>query len=524
MKYNLLSAGNTLQIFSAVAHPERFEQIISEIIPNCNDREQITCLLKSDECSEVLKDLNFTDNILINKALLSMIDVYYEAKTLKENQNLLEDINYIKCFCSFMWNKEQILLLSFFYSNHYDHQFIYSVLSYDYYVSTVYQLMNMGLMQDVPKLFQNSDKLKQLKYIYGLTEVDTIKLCLIFWVKGALSLDDYQSVVSATAIYPLMAATLNELDKKKFVSVDVLKQLALNPFCHLRKSIKHHFFSAPNEQFFIDAYFSGLDKSHEAELKATSQALTVLKNSGITEPVAYRAVINNKPSAKVLRIFLPQLADLNNVDKRKILIRTLYPSSTFSSDTQIENRPFQDEINTLHKRFLCVNHLQALDFSHEILKWVAEENNEKAKNFRQIVSRVEAHEDVINSHLSGSKSSRLMYQKWEEKKLPYRKELYMIAYEALMNVKDNAHVVLDEAKQKIREAEKNILNIMAPPKKSALHQALIIMTNLLITLLTLGIANLVKLHKTHNPWFFTQSKLSDELHALTNDLIASVTP
>lgn len=464
---------------------------------------------------------------LVNKNLLQMTLAFYEAKTLANNRELLEDRQFIRTLSGFMWDRAQIKLISSLYQQPYEPTFMKLVLSEEAYYSAANQLVDMGLLQHAPRHFENAEKLAQLHYIHSVADDDAKRLCLVFWVKGELSLDGYRELVAATEKYPLMAATLIDLDRNNFVMDGIigLQRLALTPRKHLQRSIKHHFFSEPSEQYSAH----GLNELNDSQLEAAAKALYVLKRSGVTEPAAYRSIIDsNQHKAMALRLFLPQIATINDIDKRKILIDVLYAGVNSSIAhqgqvvQQITDKTILPAANKLCERFICVTHLQDLGFNDEEIVWVAQEQSEKAKCFRQIILRVEAQCKIISERLSGAASYRTMQEVWRNDESTYRKDLYRIAYDAFMN----AHVQtsLAEATQQIKKVELDILNIVDPPIKSDVYKALIAITNILITILTLGVANYIKLQRTGNPLFFTQTNSGEEMRALSKEIINTITP
>lgn len=463
---------------------------------------------------------------LVNKNLLQMTLAFYEAKTLANNRELLEDRQFIRTLSGFMWDRAQIKLISSFHQQPYTLVFMKLVLSDEAYYSAANRLVDMGLLQHAPLHFENAEKLAQLHYIHSVADEDVKRLCLVFWVKGELSLEEYRELVAATEKYPLMAATLIDLDRNNFVMDGIigLQRLALTPRKHLQRSIKHHFFSEPSEQYSAH----GLDDLNDNELEAAAKALYVLKSSGVTEHAAYRSIIDsNQHKAMALRLFLPQIATINDIDKRKVLIDALYAGVNSSIAhqgqviQQIMDKTYLSAANNLCERFICVTHLQALGFNNEEIVWVAQEQSEKAKCFRQVILRVEAQCKIISERLSGSASYRTMQEVWRKEESTYRKNLYKIAY-AFMNA--NGQTTLADATRQIKKVEQDILNIVDPPFKSDIYQALIVITNILITMLTLGVANYIKLQSTGNPLFFTQTHSGEEIRALSKEIINTVTP
>lgn len=467
------------------------------------------------------------DEGLVNKNLLRMTLVFYEEKTLAKHRDLLEDRPFVRTLSSFMADRAQIKLISSLYQQAYELTFMKLALSDEAYYSAANRLVDMGLIQHAPRFFENAEKLAQLRYIHSVADEDAKRLCLVFWIKGSLTLDGYKELVAATEKYPLMASTLIDLDRNHFVTNGIigLQKLALTPRKHLLRSIKHHFFSKPSEQYSAQ----GLDELSDQELEDAAKALYVLQRSGVTEQAAYRSVIDSDPrKAMALQLFLPQIANINDIKKRKVLIDVLYAGVNRNVAEQgrvvqqITDKAYLPAANNLSERFICVTHLQALGFKQEEIVWAAQEHTEKAACFRQIILRVEAQCKVISQRLSQSASYSSMQAAWRREEATYRKDLYKIAYEAFLNAK--VPTTLADATQRIKKVEQDILNIVDPPIKSDIYKALIAISNVLISLLTLGIANYIKRQKTGNPLFFTQTDSGEEIRALSKEMINTVTP
>lgn len=484
------------------------------------------CLVDGSGLSHELTSIKLTDNQKLNKNLLRMTLTFYEDKTLEENRDLLNDLEFIRLFGALMWDKRQIKLIPFLRSKNYDTKLMQFILSDEIYYGAVSRLVEMGLTQDVLALLEDLDKREELKFIHELADEDCKRLCLVFWVKDALTIERYNELVAATERYPLMASTLVDLDKKGVVigGVEGLRQMALAPKEHLQKSIVHHFFSADNEHFYVKS----LDKLSLDELDAASKALNVLKNSGSDERKQYRLIVGHDKQAKSLRIFLPQIAAIKNRAARQELINILFKGINLGiaiqgqAVLQLGDKEIVPLAKDLCDRFICVTQLQDLDFADEVATWVAQEHNKKARCFRQIVLQVEERCKQISTRLSSTVHYRDMHVMWQQEEANYRKNLYTIAYATLMNPNGSKGAELNKAIERINAIEKDILRVLDPPVESDIYKALIVITNILITALTLGLANYIKFKTTGNPWFFTQTKLGEEVRAGNKKIIDTI--
>lgn len=513
----------------------------------------VDCLSENSGLCKALEGVKLTDNEQVNKNLLQMTLVYYEeAKAKKEqeererknkdkakddkekeiilpHQELLANHEFIRLFGGFMWDRIQIKLIPVLYKRNCAPNLMRLVLSEEPYFNAVSRLAEMNYLQDVPTLFQDKEKLEQLKYIHSLHDEDAKRLCLVFWVKGNLSLEGYEKIVQEAKKYPLMATTLVDLDRKNVIRDKIigLENLAFQPRKHLEKSIKHHFFAEPGENY----YTQKLDEFSKDELEAASQSLNALRSAGITEREKYRLVIDamSPGKAKALRIFLPQIANakelINDVNRRKELIDVLYAGVTGGVAhqgqvvTQIAGEISRARANNLCERFICVSHLQELAFDDAEIVWAAQEGNIKAKYFRQVIMRVEEQCKIISTRLNGSGANNNVRDDWRDSESDYRKKLYKIAFTAFTKSTGTAGANFEEAKQQIMDVEKDILALIDPPINSPLHKALIVLANIVITALSIGILNYVKYNKTGNPLFFNQTKSGEELRALSKDTL-----
>jgi hypothetical protein len=473
-------------------------------------------LLEPSGLRKEIEAIKLSTDEHINRNVLSMLVTFYEKGILKQNRHLLNDQSFVKTFSGFMWDKLQIKLIPFLMQKKYSPDLIRLILSEPAYFGALDKLVDLepALTQDVPQFFKDANKLQELAFIHTLKNKDCQLLCLIFWVKGSLSIDGYQEIVEATQKYPLLASTLVALDQTKTKTIDDLRKIALDPQQHLLKSFAHHYSTE------LKGFHGGVTKRQE--LEAASAALTLLKQSGFTDPGFYQLILKKDNSGQALRLLLPQLVNINKESYRKSLINILYTgvkqgiqSQGKEVDKIKEPKPLASLAKSLHERFMCLTQIQDLGFKDALIELAARDDKEEAKRFRHIILRVEAQCKVIYERLLSSVSYKDTVKKWENEEENYRKALYSIAFEGLMNPNK-------DFRPKLRIAEKKMLDIVDPAIESKLYHALIILANIVITGLTFTIANEIKYRKTGNYWFFNQTRSGEELRALDKEVYGQI--
>lgn len=472
---------------------------------------------------EELERLELSNDERVNKYLLQMLIVFYEDGSLEENRVLLLDHAFIKSLISLMWDDIQIRLIPVMLNKKYNTDLMQSILAKGAYYRSYSTLIQLGLTEDIPSYFAKPEKLAQLNYIDSLTDKHKRELCLIFWSKGNLSIDELKDLVSATEKYPMLAATLVALDQNKtFIYVNKLRKIALDPCLHQRYSILHHFVKEFDKYALNKSSLAQLNVEELAEL---SCSLIILKQAEITSPKAYRMLLNKDNNAQLLRLFIPGLAEIDTIKHRNALINLLYLSiqngviSTGKTLLRITDEPLAKAAEHLFTRFICVKQLQDLRCKdeHEIkgmLALAAQDGNENAARFRKIIMNVEAECKNVHERLRRSAHERDKVGQWQLADEEYRRTLYCLAYDGITKSGSNV-----DLRVKLQQAEKKILSIVDPEIRGLLHRSLVIIANLLITVLTLGLANEIKEKKTGNFWFFNQTTSGEKLRALDKDVI-----
>lgn len=477
-------------------------------------------LSESSQLQKEIKGVKFTANEEINKRLLKILLVFYDKGILEQNRPFLANIDCVNRFKGFMWHETQIQLLPFLIQKNYPDPLIQIILSEEAYFRAIHSLVELEpeLTQDVPQFFADPTKLEELKFIHSLPDENTKRLCLIFWVKGALSIDGYQQIVEAAKEYPLMASSLVALDKTKTVSIEKLQEIALDPSRHLRKSIAYHFSKELQKFHGVN---SKLHLLNLQELKSASTALLVLKKAKHGKAADYLSVLENDSNGRALRLLLPQLEKFEG-DTLKVLIDVLFEGIRKVIPTQgyevlnIDDKEQLSLAKSLQERFICVMQMQDLKLSQEIIELSAQEDTEKAQRFRQVILRVEAQCKKIHERFYSSDSYRDTLAKWKIEEESYRKNIYKITYEALKGNNMDAH-------NQLKKAEDAILKIVDPEIESdfyrVIYNILLVVANIVISAITLFGANAVKYHYTGNFWFFNQSSSGEEIRALDKEAL-----
>ncbi|KTD11866.1 hypothetical protein Lgra_1324 [Legionella gratiana] len=481
-------------------------------------------LSESSPLRKEIESIKLTEDENRNKNLLKIVLVFYKYGLLEKNRHLLNDPVLMQKFGSLMGSEAQIKLIPFLKQKKYSDELIHLILSEPAYFKAINMLVDLepALTENVPQFFKkDAKKLEDLKFIHSLSNDDTKRLCLLFWVKENLSEDGYQQIITATNRYPLLASTLVALDQTKTKTIHQLQALAVNPEQHLRKSILYHFREELNTFHGISA---NLHKLSLQDLEAASESLILLKKLKITDPKCYRLVVDKGSKGHALRLLLPQLATIKNEEHQKLLIEILFVGAKFNIESQDkrvraikDQEPLKELAITLHECFKCVMQLQDFMFDREVVEFAAQKDSEEARRFRHIILCILEQCKVVDGRLSGSKSHREMFLKWDQEEKNYRKALYQIAYDGL--TKSNVNI-----RAQLQEAENKILAIVDPEIESDIYKALIVFANIIITVLSFCFANVIKYKATGNCWFFNQTRSGEELRALDREIVDVIAP
>ncbi|KGP63759.1 hypothetical protein EP47_05925 [Legionella norrlandica] len=465
-----------------------------------------------------IESVPFNSDDRLYKSVLQMIIVFYEENTLEKNRHLLQDYELIRQLSALIWDDIQIKLIPFLIQKNFSINKIKELLFEEVCYRSLYVLVEFGLTQDIQQLLADQEKREQLNFINKLTDENCRKLCLIFWVKSHLSIEEIQDVVKASKQYPMLAETLIALDKTKTISIKQLKKLALDPKEHQQESILYHY---SKQCKVYGLHKSDLSKLDLEDLSALGNSFKVLNEAGITSGYAYRWAIKNNKKGQLLRLFLPGLAKIEDLPHRKALINLLCIGVQKGVVTQgkallqITDPDLLTLARKLHERFICVQQMQDLRFKKEIISFASEENDVRASRFRYVIMKVEEkckdiHERLLKSAVDSDKVGN-----WQNADEKYRQTLYSIAYDGITKSGIDLHL-------KMKSAEKEILSIVDPEIKSLLHKALIVIANIVITALTLGFANDLKERQTGNYWFFNQTRSGEVIRALNKEVLTVI--
>lgn len=473
---------------------------------------------ESSLCKELI-EVKLGPDEQINKCIIRMLLVFYEERLLEQNRHLLHDHSFITSMSALMWDNEQIKLIPHLVAKYPDHDFIQLILSKAAYYHAYNALIQLGLTQDIPSLLANENKLRLLLYIDQLPHEQTKKICLIFWVKGSLTLHEFKELVHETEQYPKLAALLIALDQEQMViKIKELHKIALDPALHIQQSILRHFHKQLKQYAVKKTDLSLLNHS---ELVGVAQSLHVLNQAKITDGAIYRMVLKKNNEGQLVRLFLPELSNIDDVAYKKTLINLLFLGNVNGVLSQgnalhhILDKELHCLAQELRTRFICVKQMQDLGFNNDIISFAAEKDNLNASRFRQVILKVEEQCKTIHERLLKSSTEREKVGQWQRADERYRKTLYSLAYDAI--IKDQMNLDI-----KLKKAEKEVLDIVDPQIGTIVRKAFIVIANIFITLLTIGAANYIKGQKTGNYWFFNQTVSGEELRALDKEIIALI--
>lgn len=465
---------------------------------------------------KAILELRLTEDERVNRNILQMAVVYYEAIQLEHSKHLLGNYALIETLGALLWDDIQIKLLPILIARSFDLRVIQEVLSLQEYYRSVYTLAEAGMIQDVVFLFGQEQKRNQLTYIDSLDNAECRKMCLIFWVKANFSMEELKKIVGAMQKNPMLASTLIALDATHTFSIENLKKLALDPKRPWIESILYNFSN------HFESYAPDYTHFDQNELHTIGFTLSLLKDAEIIEHDLYRAVSQNDHKGEALRLFLPELATINNKNHRQQLIKFVYAGvekeiTIQNKDLLALDKEVVAKAQDLRERLFSVKQLQALSLSKEMIAFAGQADNPRSKRFRQITIHVEAQCERMSERLTSSNSSstRDKAALWQKAVKQYRRTLHSIAYDGINHKGDHLPA-------RLKHAESTILAIVDPKISSWLEKTLVIIANILITGLTLGIANDVKYRRTGNYWFFSQTAEGEKIRALDRAVLSVV--
>jgi hypothetical protein len=442
---------------------------------------------------------------------------FYEEGVLNDYRALIEEQLFKQVHAGNIWDDEQIQITPFLIKKKYSPELLQLILSSKAYYHAVTDLISLGLTQDIPEFFADTKKLSELEFLHAIKNNSIKQMCLIFWVKGTLSTNDYADLIKAGETYPLLADTLIALDKTGEFPIQSLKAWALNPQKHLQQSIIHHF----GKEFPVNKVI--LAKLNVNELEGLSRAFTVLKLKTDGRKEHYELAARDNQQGSLLRLFLPSLAQGTRQEAHDAVIDLLYegvqkgPMALGKRISIIKDEGLRTEALKLQDRLLCAKQLQDLGFPHEQVFFVANAKDEEANKLRYVILKVEAQCKIILERLLRENKFDTQRKSWQEAEKKYRQALYQMAYQG---IKDPDF----DFKFQLHKEQEKALKIVDPEIKSFAYKCLIVIANVFITALTFALANEYKYRKTGNFWFFNQTTSGEELRALERDLNVRIRP
>lgn len=484
------------------------------------------CLAPNNSLRLAIEKLHFTGDYQRDSNYLRMFLVLYEAGVAESCKTVLADFDLLARVSNLLSSDNRNLIIALI-SQNYNHQLFKLIVSHSSYYFCFPMLLQYGVDEKkLQELYNQPEKLEALRYIYILEDEAIRELCLVFWVKAQLTMNEYKSIVTELTNNPGLAQTLVNMDKTKKISIQDLKICAFNSVKRQIKIITYEF----AEQFKLYElskhhlrFLSEIDS--EAELIAIIKSLKVIQEVTLEDPKrAYTAVLKNDKEGVLARLFLPQFTDISDLSIRQSLIELFLIGLTKGPVSQAIaiaaiNEPYElvQEAEDLHERFLCAKQIQDLNFDDDVIHFTALKD-ERAAKFRHIILRVEEECKKVHEKVAQSwDPNRInIIRQWQNVHEEYRRTLYDIAYEELTSeIGLQSHAI----RKSIAKAEAKVIDAVDPQIKSWLYGMLVVIANILITTLTLGIANYIKEKYTGNYWFFNQTESGEQISALDNEVI-----
>ncbi|KTD76463.1 hypothetical protein Lwal_2185 [Legionella waltersii] len=474
--------------------------------------------LNSDnsQLQQEIEALPKESNIALYKAKLQMLIVWYEAKSLDKNRAILADNKIVWKLSGLIWDDLQIKIIPYLFEQQFHFDDIQAILFDEAFYKSINTLLELKFTKAFPKLISNPEKRELLKLINSIYNESARKLCLVFWVKDpGLNPEKLKRIVDELNAYPLLAETLIALDSTGNIHINDLLRLMLEPKRQLVESILHHY----QEEFRnYSLKKTKLSRLSEQELNSLVNSFKVLKENQCKTKQVYQFLIEDGVEARILRQFLPGIAEIPNPEYRKKLIQLLHIGVTNGFVVQgaeiakITDPNLLALAKELSERFICFKQLHTLNLKSEMVEFAGKHNDPNAHRFRQVIMKVEEECKIALNRLSQSPKDNSVCSGWQKIETNYRLTLYSIAYDAI--VKGTS----DALKARLKVAEMETLNIVDPEIRQPLELLLIVLANILITAFTGGYANQIKEKNTGNYWFFTQTKTGEEIRALHKDI------
>jgi hypothetical protein len=473
------------------------------------------CLSAIGGLRKELETLPLGPDRAANICLLTMTLFLYEQKLLDTHREFLRQQLFSKVSKDHVWNGMQLSLVPFMLQNQYSADLFQLVLSAPKYYQAAIALQELGLSQYVLKYFTNAEKLGELDFFSNKEELGgrAMVLCMLFWVKMTLSKEQYQQIIAAAERCPRMVDALIALDKSGEESITDLLTIALSPDLHLRHSIIHHF-----GKQIADDNLALLDDLTAEQLIVLHEAYALLQKKPKLGADLFNLALKEKGS--LLPMFL---AYLNHVEQKyhSDLIDLLAVGikkgdvSFGEALLKITDQRLRELAEDLLVRFNCAHQIQALGFDNALTSLAANPLGIESRRFRHIILRVESECKRIHTLARGNE-----LREWRSIEEEYRRSLYRIAFDALSTSSVDT--------QKLREKQNEVLSKIDPSTHSFIHNALVVLANLVVFALTAGIANIVRYTMTHKdarktPWFFNHTPSGEALCDLESDYVTLLT-
>lgn len=359
---------------------------------------------------------------------------------------------------------------------------------------------------------QTIESLMQLNFIDKQPE-SIRKACTVFWDHHStqlnLDLDNYQELIDIFRKFPYLPDTILALHQANTWNIEDLYQLVKHPKEHFKQTILHHF----AKQFTVWNLNPDLLKEfNEEELEELITAMEILATPAYDTRENWKLILENSYKGKMLRLFLPSRESIGLID---ILFKGIRMGIAVQG-REVNALPKDDHYDLakkLHESFICATQLHNLNFAKEVLNFAIHKHQPNAHCFRQIILKVEAECAKVQHRLAISEGEKM--REWQRVEKVYRETLYRIAYEEL-------HHPSADLQTKIDLAAKDVLKTVDPDYANWMQATLIVIANILISLLSFGIANVVKYRNTGNQWFFTQTESGEKLRQMDKELVTLI--
>ena len=467
---------------------------------------------------QALLGLNDREDNRVKAHLFSMALVFHEHGILSSASAFLDEHVFSKVGGDSFWHEAQIHLIPHLILEEYSAELFQLILSEPAYYEGVLILTELALSQsedqralmaNVPSLFNQPDKLNELRFIASITDRHCRALCLIFWAKEESSDEKYQNIISQCNDYPYLAASLCARSKQGKSPADLYTELS-NPAKHLQHSLIHHI-AQQFTHYQLDVTL--VKKLESTQLINAHKAFKVIQHAQLADEKKYRLILDNGNDGRLWRLFLPELANAACITDSQHLIHFLYVG--IINGTQSQGKIILDEsliaqADELRQRFICVKQMLDLQVpGDDVIRFTANKDNVRSQKLRSIILKVEEECKDIHERIS---QSRDKYADWQKIETKYRQSLYTIAYEALKKPHINV-------KELIATAQQEALAVVDPVTTQWWSKVLVAIANSLILLLSCGIANIIKKRQTGSFWFFTPMQPSELIRDLQQKIV-----